>query len=295
MDGQQIAGRAAHDPGGPADQRRALRPAGERDHDPFAGLPHPADAVLVPVLAQRLVHPARHPQQRQLAQRGEVPEPEVARECRVDLLRRVDVAVRHTAPQPLGRQVDQFDLVGTADEFVGHGLVLRHTGDLLDHIAERVQVLDVERGRDVDPGGEQFLDVPPPFGVPAARGVGVREFVDEHHLRAQLQRPVQVDLGEVRTAMAARHLRQDVQPVEHGLGGRAAVTLREGHHHSRTAGGPAPAFVQHPVGLAHPGSSPEKNLEPAGARPRSVGRIAAPPHHVLLHVPLFKKAARRAP
>ena len=45
-------------------------------------------------------------------------------------------------------------------------------------------MLDVERRIDVDPGGEQFLDILIALGVAAARRVGVGEFVDQHQLRA---------------------------------------------------------------------------------------------------------------
>ena len=45
--GEQVAaGGAGGDPGGPADQRLALGPAGERDDDPFPGLPGAVDVVL---------------------------------------------------------------------------------------------------------------------------------------------------------------------------------------------------------------------------------------------------------
>jgi hypothetical protein len=100
--GEQVsAGVPGGDPGRPADQRVALRPAGHRDHDPLRGLPGGRDPMLVAVPVQLLVHLLSHPQQGQLAQRGEVADPELVPQRRVDLVRGVDVAVRHPPAQRL--------------------------------------------------------------------------------------------------------------------------------------------------------------------------------------------------
>ena len=95
VDGEQVAAAGpGGDAGRSADQRLALGSAGERDDDALAGLPGPGDVVRLPVLLQRVVDPVGGPQQRQLAQRVEVAGPEVVRQRGVDLLGRVDVAVR---------------------------------------------------------------------------------------------------------------------------------------------------------------------------------------------------------
>ena len=62
------------------------------------------------------------------------------------------------AAQRLRGHVDQLHLVGGPNDRVRHGLPLRHAGDLLHHVVEGFQVLHVDRGDDVDPGVEQFLD-----------------------------------------------------------------------------------------------------------------------------------------
>ncbi len=108
------------------------------------------DLVRAPVVVERVVDPVGQPEQRQLAQRGEVADPEVRRERGVDLLGLVDVAVRHPPAQRVGRHVDQLDLVGGADHLVRHGLALPDPGDPLDLVVERLEVLDVDGGDDVD-------------------------------------------------------------------------------------------------------------------------------------------------
>ncbi|GFE27572.1 hypothetical protein Sliba_80250 [Streptomyces nigrescens] len=99
------------------------------------------------------------------------------RECGIDLLRLVDIAVRHATAQCLGRHVDQFDLVGAADDLVGNGLPLRDPGDLLYNVVERLKMLDIDGGDDVDARGEQLFDVLPALGVAPAGDVAVSQLV----------------------------------------------------------------------------------------------------------------------
>ncbi len=68
VDSEQLAaGCPGGDAGTAPDQRLPLRPAGERDDDPFAGLPPARDAVFGPVGVELLVDLAGHPQQCQFA------------------------------------------------------------------------------------------------------------------------------------------------------------------------------------------------------------------------------------
>ena len=155
--GQQVAARGpGRDAGRAADQRLALGAAGERDDDPLAGLPGRGDAVLFAVALQPLVDAVGQPEQGQLAQRGQVAGPEVVPQRGVDLVGRVDVAVRHPPAQRLGRHVDEFDLLGRPHDRVRHRLALRHAGDRLDDVVERLEVLDVDRADHVDAGLEQL-------------------------------------------------------------------------------------------------------------------------------------------
>jgi hypothetical protein len=68
MDGEQFGALGAvRDAGGPADQGVALRPTGQRDHDPFPGLPCGGDVVLCPVLVELFVDLVGQPEQGELA------------------------------------------------------------------------------------------------------------------------------------------------------------------------------------------------------------------------------------
>ena len=262
--------------GGPPDQRVALRAAGERDDDPLARLPGGGDVVLGPVLLQALVDLVRQPQQRQLAQRGQVAGPEVVGERGVDLLRRVDVPVRHPAAQRLGGHVDQLDLVGRADHRVGHGLPLHHPGDLLDHVGDRLQVLHVDGGDHVDAGVEQLGDVLPALLVPRSRHVGVRELVDQRDLRLAGEHRVDVHLLEERAPVLKALPRDDLEPVDQGGGLRPAVRLRERDDDVRPPFLPPVTLGEHGKRLAHPGRRPQVDAE----LPPGRGAIVASPSHI---------------
>ncbi len=123
--------------------------------------------------------------QREFAQRGQV----LRLEEVVDGARRrvlhVDLALGEALEQFVGREVDQHDLVGLIEHRVGHGLAHAHLGDLQDDVVEAFEVLDVERGPDVDAGVEQFLDVLPALGMAAARHVACARLVDQQQARAR--------------------------------------------------------------------------------------------------------------
>ena len=125
------------------------------------------------VVVQGVVDLVGDPHQRQLAEGAEVAEAEVVAEGGVDLLGGVDVAVGHAAAQRLRRHVDQLDLVGAPGDLVGDRLALLHPGDALDDVVERLEVLDVERGDDVDAGVAELLDVLPALLVHASPGAFV--------------------------------------------------------------------------------------------------------------------------
>ena len=86
----------------------------------------------VEVAGERFLDPIGDPQQGEFAQGAEVAGPEVVGERGVDALGGVDVAVRHPPPDRLRRHVDQLELVGAADDVVGHRLALHGAGDPRD-------------------------------------------------------------------------------------------------------------------------------------------------------------------
>jgi hypothetical protein len=242
------------DPGG--DTRRSAqellttRGASERDDHALLGLPGLSDSVPLPVGAEVLVDPIRDPQQRELAQRGQVADSEVVGERRVHLLGRVDVAVRHSAAQRLGTHVHELQLVGGAHDGVGHRLALGDAGDVLHDVVEPDEVLDVDGGDDVDACVEQLVDVLPAFLVAAAGDVGVRELVDEGLRGAAFEDGVDVHLLKHLVPVGQLLAGDDFEVADLGRRLRSAMRLDVADDDIRAPAFAPPAFVEHREGLA---------------------------------------------
>jgi hypothetical protein len=106
-------------------------------------------------------------------------------------------------------------------------------------------VLDVERGRDVDAGVEQLLDILEAALVARARGIGVGELVEQEKLRLAGQRGVEVELGNGDAAVQDLLARQDLEAVEQRGGLPAAVGLDQADDDvapSPSARAPRPAW-----------------------------------------------------
>ena len=187
---------------------------------------------------------------------AEIADPEVVAQRGIDLLGRVDVAVRHPSPECLGSHVDELDLLRGAHHRVGHRFALHDAGDPLDDVVERFEVLDVDRRDDVDAGREQLVDVLPALGVAGAGHVRVRQLVDER------------DLG-ARASNASRSISSKFWP-------RYSMTLRETTSRSRSCAPVSarpwvstnPTTTSVPRSLRrHPSLSMAKVLPTPGAAP----------------------------
>ncbi len=141
---EQFAVRALRHASRPADELLTARRAGHGHDDPLAGLPLLGDPVRGAILLEGFIDLIGNPQQRDLAERSQVADPEVVGQRGVDLLGFVDVAVGHAPAQRLGRHVDQLDLVRFAHDLVGDRLALLDPRDLLDDVVHRLEVLDVQ-------------------------------------------------------------------------------------------------------------------------------------------------------
>ena len=251
------------DPGGPAHQGGRLGSATDGYDDALARRPRGVDLVLVAVAVEALVDAVGEPQERQLAERREVALAEVARQGGVDLVGGVDVAVGHPAAQRLRAHVDQLDLVGGPHHVVRHRLALPDPGHLLGDVVERLEVLDVDGGDDLDARVEEGLDVLPALLVGASRHVGVGELVDEHHVGPPLEDGLEVHLLLDGAAVADLRAGHDLEPLERALGLGAAVGLDVADHQVGAPLGAAATLVEHGVGLAHARCRAEVDPQPS--------------------------------
>ena len=247
----------AHEPG----RARILADA---DQDALARRPRPGDGVGLHVGEQLLVDALGGAAQRQLAQRGQIARREIMLERALGLLGDVDLALLQPLDQVVGREVDQLDGVGAVEHRIRHGLAHAHMRDLRDHVVEALDVLDVDRGVDIDAAREQFLDVEIALGMAAAGRVGVGEFVDQRDLRTARDQRVEVHLLERLILVLDPLARQDLEAVQQRLGLRAAVGLDDADHDIDAVLPLGVRALQHLVGLADAGGGADEDLEPAG-------------------------------
>ena len=120
--------------------------------------------------------------QRDLAQRRQVLDLEEVVQRRVDPLDGVDLAGAQPLEQLLRREVDDHDLIGATEQRVRDRLAHADAAELGDLVVERFEVLNVDRGEHVDPGGQNILDVLVALGVLEPGRVGVGQLVDQAEL-----------------------------------------------------------------------------------------------------------------
>ena len=215
------------------------------------GLPDPADGAVDAIGLDIVLDPIGGAAQGQLAQGHEVAAAKEIRRGAFGLRLAVDLAALQPRDQLLGRHVDQHDLVGAVEEGVGQGLVDANAGDAADHVVEALEVLDVERGPDVDAGGEQLFGVLPALGVARPRRVRMGQLVDEQERRVPGQCRIEIELGKDGTAGNGQRLaRQDFKPLQLRRRVGAAMGLDDAGD-DVDAGRPGGARrAEHGVGLA---------------------------------------------
>ncbi|MNP00422.1 hypothetical protein D3C76_922120 [compost metagenome] len=128
----------------------------------------------------------------QLAQGGEVGLRKIRIDGRPSLLGHVHLAFTQAFEQLSRRQVDQHQLERFLQHPVRQGLAHLHAGDVADLVVEAFQVLDVDRGIDVDACSQQFLDILPALGVAAAGHIAVGQFIDQGQTRRSREQAVKV-------------------------------------------------------------------------------------------------------
>jgi hypothetical protein len=171
----------------------------------------------------------------------------------------VDLALLQALDQLARRQVDQHDVAQRGRRRVRHGLAHAHAGDPVDHVVEALQVLDVDRGVDVDAGVQQLHHVLPAALVAAARRRCVREFVDQRDLGLRASSASRSSSSSVRPrystrrAAALRALEQRLRLARPCVSTMPTTTSTPRRFSSRAA-------RQHRVGLADAGRGAEEDL-----------------------------------
>ncbi|HEX3158086.1 MAG TPA: hypothetical protein VHQ45_06190 [Gemmatimonadaceae bacterium] len=243
-----------------------LRARGRRtdaDEQPIAHGPALGRCVHAAVDFHLTIHAIGRAKQGELPERDEVPLAEELLDGALGLVRHVHLPLIEPLEQFLGRQVDQLHFVSRLEHRIGERLAHGDAGDARHHVVQALEVLHVERGVDVDAGGEQLFDVLPALGVAGAGHVGVRELVDEQELRPPSERGVEIELAHLDAVVLQAPAGQDLQLLEQNLRLSSLVRLDETNHDVQAR---PPLFLrglEHCVRLAHARGGPEEHLHPA--------------------------------
>ena len=227
FDGDRNPGRVHQvgEPLGRAHHRRRNRVGSDAGQNALAGRPRAFDRLRLHALDQIGIDALGRAPQRQFAQGGQILRLEEALDGARGGVLDIDLSLRQALEQFVGRKIDQNDLVGLVEHRIGHGLAHADLGDLQHHVVEAFEVLDVERGPDVDAGGQHFVDILPALGMAAAGHIGVGVFVDQQQARPARQRRVEVELLHDLVAVDDRLARQDLEAFDQLLGLAPAVGL----------------------------------------------------------------------
>ena len=231
----------------------------------LAGRPRALDGVRLHLAEQLLVDPLGGAAQRELAQRGEVGGREEMLERALGLLGDVDFAFLEPLDQIVRRQIDQFDRIGAIEHGVRHGFAHAYMSNLRDDVVEALDVLDIDRGIDVDAVAHQLFDVEIALRMAAAFGVGVGKLVDQHDLRPPRDDRIQVHFLERLAAVFDAAPGNDFEAFQQRLGFLAAVGLDHADDDVVAVLQPRVGLVQHFVGLADAGRGADENPQLADA------------------------------
>ena len=256
---------AVGEPLGVAHEAGAARIFADADQDALARRPGSLDGVRLHLGEQLLVDALGGAPQGELAQRRQVGGREEMLERALGLLGDVDLAFLEPLDQVVGRQIDQLDGVGAVEHGVRHRLAHAHMRDLRDDVVEAFDVLDIDRGVDVDAAAHQLFDIEIALRMAAAFDVGMRELVDQHDLRPAGDDGVEIHLLEPLSFVLDAPARNDLQAFEQRFGLLAAVRLDDADDDIVAVLLAGARLLQHLVGLADAGRGADEDSELADA------------------------------
>ena len=233
----------AHEPGRP-------RVLAEANQDALARRPGAGDRVRLHVREQLLVDALGRPPQCQLAQRSQIPRREIMLQRPFGLRGDVNLALFQPLNQIVRREVDELNRIGTIKDKVRNGLSDTHMRDLGDHIVETLDMLDIDRGVDVDAAGEQLLDVEVALRMATTRRVGVGEFIDQRDPRMARDQRVEIHFLDQLIPVLEAPARDDFKAVEKRLGFQASVCFDRPYNDIGAGLQLRPRIFQHRVGFA---------------------------------------------
>ena len=137
--------------------------------------------------------------------------------------------------------------------------------DLRDNVVEAFDVLDIDGGVDVDAVTHQLFDIEVAFGMTAAFGIAVREFVDQHDLRPAGDDRVEIHFLKRLALVFDVAARNDVEALQQRFGIAAAMRFHDADDDVVAVFLARVRLLQHFIGLAHAGSGADEDSKLADA------------------------------
>src|SRR5580658_6470169 len=134
--------------------------------------------------------------QGEFAESDEVAAAEEIFEGAFDFFGAVDVAALHAVVEGFGSEVDHDGFRGCQGNPVGDRFADGDSGDGADDGRDAFDVLNVERGDDVDFRGEKILNIFVALAMLAAGNIGVGQFIDEDDLRLARKNGIHIHFFE---------------------------------------------------------------------------------------------------
>ncbi|MPM62804.1 hypothetical protein SDC9_109682 [bioreactor metagenome] len=112
--------------------------------------------------------------------------------CALRLFLPVNLSFFKSAEQFVRFHVHKLDLVGAFKDCIRHSLLNLNLCNVFDDVVETLNVLNIDRGKHIDSGVKQFLNILIPLAVSDAFGIGMRKLIDQNKLRFAGERRVEI-------------------------------------------------------------------------------------------------------
>ncbi len=158
-----------------------------------------------------------HDAQRHFAQRCQVALAEKILRGPFCAFTEINFSVSQPRQQLFWRQIDKNDLVGQIENRIGNSFTDRRACDLTNRVAATADVLNVERGVNIDARIQQLEHILITFWMMRTRRVRVREFINNRKSGMPGENRIQIHFSQRRAAIFNLHTRHDWHSFEQCL------------------------------------------------------------------------------
>ena len=253
------------EPLGVANEAGRARVLADADENPLARCPRTGDGVRLHLAEQLLVHSLGRSPQCKFAQSGQIGRREEMLERALGLFGNVDFPFFQPLNQIVGGEVDQLDGVGTIEHGIRHRFTHAHVGDLRHDVVEAFNVLNIDRGIDVDAAVHQLFDVEVAFRVAAPLHIGMGELVHQHDLRPPGDNAVEIHFLERLALVVDAPAGNDLEPRHQCFSLAPAMRLHRADNDVVAVLFARMRLLKHFVGLADAGGGADEDAKLADA------------------------------